>query len=55
MSATATKPTPLNEKQKTRILKMLDKTQDSQKIADKVGVTRQQVAAIKAWKTMGKF
>jgi hypothetical protein len=47
---------PLTKQEVYEIICMLDETdEDSNKIANKMNCTRQQVAAVKAWKTMGKY
>lgn len=48
-------PKKLTENQKNKIFQLQDKGWDSQRIADKVGATRQQVAAILAHRTMGTY
>jgi len=43
----------LSDGKKRKISVLIDKGESSHKIAKKLDVTLQQVAAIRAWKTMG--
>lgn len=45
----------LTSQKKQQVLKMLGKGYGSVAIAEKLGLKKMQVAAIKAWKTMGKY
>lgn len=46
----------ITQQERAEVLSFLDKgIIDAKKIAQVVGITKMQVAAVKAWRTMGKY